>query len=48
MSENMETYIPNLRRREVDSGHFCQMLSPHVVNKHIVEWLDDVIISSDG
>ncbi|KAG6986546.1 bifunctional epoxide hydrolase 2 [Physcia stellaris] len=48
MSEGMERYIPNLRRREVDSGHFCHVLCPLVVNQHIVEWLKEVVISSDG
>lgn len=48
MSEGMERYIPNLRRREVDTGHFCQMLSPHAVNQHIVEWLEETKLCGDS
>lgn len=47
MSEDMERYIPGLRRRELDSGHFCQMLSPNVVNQHIVECLKETISCND-
>lgn len=47
MSEGMERYIPGLRRTEVDAGHFCQMLSPHAVNQHIVEWLEEMELCSD-
>jgi len=47
MSEGMERYIPGLRRREVDAGHFCQMLSQQAVNQHIVEWLEEMELCSD-
>lgn len=43
MSEGMERFLPQLRRREVDATHFSHMLAPEVVNEHIREWLNEEV-----
>lgn len=43
MSEGMERFLPQLRRREVNAGHFSHMLAPEVVNQHIREWLNEAV-----
>ncbi|MCJ1263563.1 hypothetical protein MMC22_003433 [Lobaria immixta] len=46
MSKGMERFLPQLRRREVDAGHFSHVLAPEVVNEHIREWLDEEVFPS--
>lgn len=46
MSEGMERFLPQLRRREVDTGHCSHMLAPELVNEHIREWLDEAVFPS--
>ncbi|MCJ1467357.1 hypothetical protein MMC07_005981 [Pseudocyphellaria aurata] len=46
MSEGMERFLPQLRRRDVDATHFSHMLAPEVVNEHIREWLDEEVFPS--
>lgn len=41
----MERFLPQLRRREVDSGHFSHVLAYEVVNAHICEWLDEEVFA---
>lgn len=44
MSEGMESYIPNLRRAEVDVGHFSLVLAPQEINKAVKEWLHENVL----
>ena len=40
----MESYIPNLRRVEVDVGHFSLVLAPQEINKAVKEWLHENVL----
>lgn len=46
MSEGMERFLPQLRRREVDASRFSHVLAPEVVNEHIRDWLDEEVFPS--
>ena len=47
MSVGMEAYIPNLRRRESESSHFCQILDPNGINGHLKDWFTEVVLARD-
>ena len=43
MSHGMERFIPELRKGEVDSGHWALTQKPAEVNKFIQQWLEEVV-----
>lgn len=45
MSVGMEAYVPNLKRRESESSHFCQILDPSGINGHLKEWFTEVVLA---
>jgi soluble epoxide hydrolase/lipid-phosphate phosphatase len=42
----METFIPHLRRRQVETGHWALTEAPEQVNKFIVEWFEEVVFDA--
>ncbi|MCJ1440501.1 MAG: hypothetical protein MMC23_000985 [Stictis urceolatum] len=44
MSQGMEDHLPQLRRREVETGHFSLILDPQGINKHVSEWLQEAVL----
>jgi soluble epoxide hydrolase/lipid-phosphate phosphatase len=46
MSRGMETFIPHLRRRQVETGHWALTEAPEQVNKFIVEWFEEVVFDA--
>lgn len=43
MSRGMETFVPHLRRKEVNTGHWALTQAPAEVNGMIKEWLEQVV-----
>jgi soluble epoxide hydrolase/lipid-phosphate phosphatase len=46
MSKGMGAFIPNLRRREVEAGHWALTQTPEEVNKIVGEWLVEVVFKA--
>jgi soluble epoxide hydrolase/lipid-phosphate phosphatase len=42
MSKGMESFIPRLRRREVESDHWALTQTPEDVNRIVGDWLREV------
>lgn len=43
MSKGMEMFVANLRRREVEAGHWALTQVPREVNETLGKWLDEVV-----
>jgi pimeloyl-ACP methyl ester carboxylesterase len=46
MSKGMETFVANLRRREVEAGHWALTQVPREVNAIVEEWLGEVVFKA--
>ncbi|KAI4720615.1 hypothetical protein E4T48_03138 [Aureobasidium sp. EXF-10727] len=46
MSTGMEAFIPFLRRREVETGHWALTQAPEEVNKIVEEWFIEVVFGA--
>ncbi|KAI4767038.1 hypothetical protein E4T52_13044 [Aureobasidium sp. EXF-3400] len=46
MSKGMGVFIPNLRRREVEAGHWALTQTPEEVNKIVRDWLVEVVFEA--
>ena len=43
LASRMGERIPNLSRRDVDASHWALWEKPEDVNKHITEWVSNVV-----
>lgn len=43
MSKGMEAFIPHLRRREVEAGHWALTQTAEEVNGLVKEWLGNIV-----
>ena len=46
MSVQMNNYLPQLTRREVNTGHWALWEKPEEVNDHIKQWMGEVVFGS--
>jgi soluble epoxide hydrolase / lipid-phosphate phosphatase len=41
--QSSSSYIPNLTSRSVNTDHWAMLEDPEAVNKHIKEWIEQVV-----
>lgn len=46
MSKGMEAFIPHLRRRGVEAGHWALTQTPGEINSIVKEWLGEVALGA--